>query len=75
MLHRWLIVCERGKLPRLVRRGSRPVSEERALLRRFERAIVHDEEPELSGKDNLLTMAVVDACVRSAEENRWIDVG
>jgi len=72
VFQRWLILCESGKLPRLVRRGPRRLTEERILLDQFERALVAGEEPDSSGRDNLQTMAVVEACVRSASERRWI---
>ena len=73
VFQRWLMLCERGKLPRLVRRGPRRVTEERILLDQLERAVVAGEEPDSSGRDNLHTMAVVEACVRSASERRWIN--
>ena len=66
--HRWLVLCENGKLPRPVRRGSRNVTEERILLDQFERALAGGEEAESSGRDNLQTMAVVEACRRSAAD-------
>ena len=71
--HRWLVLCERGKWPRLVRRGPRDATEESLLLRQLERALVEGEEPESSGRDNLQTVAVMQACVRSAREQRWIN--
>jgi predicted dehydrogenase len=71
--HRWLVLCERGKWPRLVRRGPRDATEESLLLRQLERALVEGEEPESSGRDNLQTVAVMEACVRSAREQRWIN--
>jgi len=73
IFHRWLLLCERGRLPRLVRRGSRKVTEEQILLSQLERALLAGEEPESSGRDNLKTMAVVEACIRSAAEQRWIN--
>ena len=73
MFQRWLIFCEQGKLPRLVRRGPRKKTEEQVLLDQFERAINHNEEPEVSGRDNLHTVAVLEACVRSAEEGRRVN--
>jgi len=71
VFHRWLILCENGKLPRLVRRGLRQRTEEQILLQQFQRAIVTGEPAEVSGKDNLQTMAVVEACLRSAAEKTW----
>ena len=70
---RWLMLCETGKLPRPVRRGSRRVTEERTLLDQFERALVAGEEPDSSGRDNLQTMAVVEACLRSAAGQTWVN--
>ncbi len=73
VFQRWLILCESGKLPRLVRRGPRTWTEERVLLNQLERALVAGEEPDSSGRDNLQTMAVIEACQRSASERRWIN--
>ena len=73
VFQRWLIFWENGKLPRLVRRGSRKKSEERVLLDQFERALIYGEEPEVSGRDNLQTVAILEACVRSATEERAVN--
>ena len=73
VFQRWLIWCETGKLPRLVRRGPRKVSEEQILLRQLERAVLHGEPAEVNGRDNLKTMALLDACVRSAANHTWIN--
>jgi len=73
VFHRWLILWENGKLPRLVRRGPRNKTEERVLLDQFEQAVAHGETPEVSGRDNLQTVAVLEACVRSAAEGRAIN--
>ncbi len=73
VFQRWLILCERNKLPRLVRRGARAVTEEQVLLGQFERLLLAGEKPDSNGRDNLQTMAVVEACVRSANEQRWIN--
>jgi predicted dehydrogenase len=73
VFHRWLILWENGKLPRLVRRGPRKKTEERLLLDQFERAVRHGEATELSGRDNLQTVAVLEACVRSTVEGRSIN--
>lgn len=71
--HRWLVLCEIGKLPRPVRRGPRNVTEERTLLDQLERALAGGGEAESSGRDNLQTMAVVEACRRSAAEQAWVN--
>jgi predicted dehydrogenase len=73
VFQRWLILCPKGKLPRLIRRGERKISEEQVLLSQLERKIKAGEEPDSSGRDNLQTMAVVEACIRSATEQRWIN--
>jgi predicted dehydrogenase len=73
VFQRWLILCETGKLPRLVRRGARKLTEERILLDQLERALVAGVGPNSSGRDNLQTMAVAEACVRSAAERTWVN--
>ena len=73
VFHRWLILCENGKLPRIIRRGARKISEEQVLLGQFERAILQGVPPEVSGRDNLQTMALLEACHRSASEQKWIN--
>ena len=73
VFQRWLILCENGKLPRLVRRGARKLTEERIILDQLERALVSGVEPDCSGRDNLQTMAVAEACLRSATERRSIN--
>ena len=73
VFQRWLMLCEKGKLPRLVRRGARKVSEERILLDQLERALQSGADPDSSGRDNLQTMAIVEACLRSAATRSWVD--
>lgn len=73
VFHRWLFLCENGKLPRLIRRGPRKFTEERILLDQLERALLTKAEPDSSARDNLQTIAVVEACMRSATERRWIN--
>jgi predicted dehydrogenase len=73
MFHRWLVMCPRGKLPRAVRRGARSVTEEAVLLGQLERALLHGEEADASGRDNLRTVAALEACALSMEERRWVD--
>jgi predicted dehydrogenase len=72
VFQRWLFLCEGRKPPRPIRRGPRPVSEESVLLSQLERAVVHGEQPESSGRSNLPTIATLEACVRSADERRWV---
>jgi predicted dehydrogenase len=73
VFQRWLFLCEKGKLPRPVRRGARTTTEEQNLLGQLERAILRGEAAEVSGRDNLRTVALLEACVRSAAEKRSID--
>ena len=73
VFQRWLLLCETGKLPRLIRRGPRKVTEERILLDQLERALLDGEEPDSSGLDNLQTMAVAEAYLRSAAEHTWVN--
>jgi predicted dehydrogenase len=75
VFQRWLFLCEGRRLPRPIRRGRRPVTEESLLLTQLERALVHGEEPDSSGRANLPTVAMLEACVRSADERRWIAPG
>lgn len=71
VFQRWLLLCEAGRLPRLVRRGSRHVTEETILLDQLHNAIVEGAQPDASGRDNLQTMAVIEACLQSASERCW----
>lgn len=73
VFQRWLILCEKGKLPRLVRRGKRKVTEERILLDQLERAVMTSEDLDCSGRDNLQTMAIVEACLKSASDRAWVN--
>lgn len=73
VFQRWLILFETGRLPRFLRRGPRKVTEEQILLHQLERAVLFGEVPEVSGRDNLQTMAVIEACQRSATEQKWIN--
>jgi predicted dehydrogenase len=73
VFHRWLVLCESGKLPRLVRRGPRKMTEEQILLRQLAAAIQNGEPAEVSGRNNLKTMAVLEACVRSASDRTWVN--
>jgi predicted dehydrogenase len=73
VFQRWLVLCEKGKLPRIVRRGPRKISEERILLDQLERALLNREVPASSGRDNLQTMAIVEACLLSAAERTWVN--
>ena len=73
VLHRWLVLCERGKRPRVLRRGRRRTTEDSLLLDQLQRALRHGEEPDSSGRANLETVAAMEACVRSASEGRWVN--
>lgn len=46
---------------------------ERGVLDAFARYILHDEEPGISGRNNLKTLAVCEMLVRSARENRPVE--
>jgi predicted dehydrogenase len=37
-------------------------------------ALEENREPEISGEDNLKTMALVEACYRSVQEHRAVEV-
>lgn len=73
VFHRWLVLCERGRRPRLVRRGPRRSTEEAALLDQLSAALREGAEPEASARANLRTLAAARACIRSADEGRWVD--
>jgi predicted dehydrogenase len=73
VFHRWLVLCERGKRPRIVRRGPRHATEEAVLLDELQAALLYGQEPESSGRANLQTMATLEAFVRSAAEKRWLN--
>jgi predicted dehydrogenase len=75
VLHRWLVWCERGRWPRLVRRGPRRESEDAGLLRQLAESRRTGVPPEASGRDNLATLALVAGCARSAAEERWVEPG
>lgn len=72
VFHRWILVCERGRIPRMVWRGPRHLTEERLLLDQLIEALGRGVEPESSGRDNLKTMALLEACVISSAERRWV---
>ena len=73
VFQRWLMLYERGKLPRLIRRGARKITEEQNLLGQLERTLLHGEPAEVSGRDNLHTVALLEACIRSSAEKRSIE--
>lgn len=66
---RWLLLTRGGSFPRIVGTAGRVVPEA-ALLGQLARAILAGEEPECSGRDNLNTVAILEACARSAAEHR-----
>ena len=74
VFQRWLMLYEGNKLPRLIRRGRRESTEEQVLLRQLEAAVLRGEEPDASGRDNLQTVATAEACLRSAAEQRWVEL-
>ena len=71
VFQRWLIFCEKGKLPRLLRRGPRKITEERVLLNQLKEAMLEKKNTESSGRDNLQTMAVMEACLISSAKRTW----
>lgn len=75
LFHRWLVLCERGRLPRFIRRGRRTMSEEQVILGQLESSIKDypSYEAETSGRDNLQTMAIVEASLLSVREGRTIN--
>jgi predicted dehydrogenase len=73
VFQRLLVLCERGRWPRLIGRGPRTRTEESILLGQLERAILRGEAPESSGRDNLKTVAVLEAIVRSSGEGVWVN--
>ncbi len=69
---RWLVLIGGGRVPRIV--GTAPhLVPEAALIEQLARAMRTGEEPECSGRDNLNTVAVLEACARSASEHRSIN--
>lgn len=69
---RWLVLMGPGRLPRIV--GTAPhLVPESALIEQLTRAMRTGEEPECSGRDNLGTVAVLEACARSVAERRSVD--
>jgi predicted dehydrogenase len=72
VFHRWILVCERGRLPRAVWRGRRPYTEERLLLDEMDGALTRGVEPSSSGRDNVNTVALLEACAISSAERRWV---
>jgi hypothetical protein len=72
VFQRWLILCEHKKLPRLIRRGPRTITEEQHLLIELQSVLATGIDSDSSGRDNLQTMAVTEACIRSDAEKEWI---
>jgi predicted dehydrogenase len=72
VLQRWLVLCESGRLPRPVRRGRRRQTEEASLLDELAAAIRGVAGAGPTGRDNIGTMAMLDACVRSMADGAWV---
>ena len=72
VLHRWLLLFESGRAPRLMRRGRRDRTEEAQLLDELDAALRGAMPDGISGRANIGTMAILDACVRSAAERAWV---
>jgi predicted dehydrogenase len=69
---RWLVLTGHSRFPQIV--GMAPhLNPESALLKQLERAISTGEDPECSARENLRTVAVLEACDRSARERRTIN--
>lgn len=68
---RWLVLIGGGRVPRIVATAPHRVPEA-ALIEQLTRAIRTGEEPECSGRDNLHTVAALEACARSAAEHRSV---
>jgi predicted dehydrogenase len=49
-------------------------SPDQAMLTEFIAAIREDREPECSGRDNLRSLTMVFAAIKSAKEGRWVDL-
>lgn len=73
VVQRWLVLCPTGRWPRLVSRGRRTEPEEAVLLRQLAQAVNEGADPECSGRDNLETMALLEACMASWRSRRWVD--
>lgn len=69
---RWLVLTDQGRIPRIVGTAP-PLVPEAALLGQLARAIRTGEEPECSGRDNLHTVAILEACARSAAQRRPVN--
>jgi predicted dehydrogenase len=73
VFRRWLVLRERGKRPRLLRRGPRQAGPESILLDELQHALADGETPESNGRANLQTVAAMEACLRSASEGCWVN--
>lgn len=69
---RWLVLTRPRRVPQIVGRAPH-LEPEVALLDQLKRAVLAGEPPECSGQDNLNTIAVLEACARSAAEQRRIN--
>ncbi|MBI2841499.1 MAG: Gfo/Idh/MocA family oxidoreductase [Acidobacteria bacterium] len=74
MLYGWLIYCERGRWPRPLARAPRGELGEVTLLRQLGADQTGSTPLLCSARDNLRTIAVLEACARSAAEGRRVNL-
>lgn len=49
-------------------------NEDAMMLRLFYNYVIHNQEPDISGRNNLETMRLIDACIRSSDTGEIIDL-
>lgn len=74
MWYGWLVYCERGRWPRPLARARRGERGEVTLLRQLGSDRIDSAPLLCSARDNLRTIAVVEACARSAAEGRRVNL-
>ncbi len=74
MWYGWLIYCERGRWPRPLARAPRGELGEVTLLRQLGAGQTGSTPLLCSARDNLRTIAVVEACAQSAAEGRRVNL-